>query len=132
MTCTATSRRSRRCSRTPGDVDRFVLGGDYALFGGWPLETIERLRELPALWIRGNGERWTARPRATRRTTRSCPRAIEAARAALGAQLVADLASLPASAAERDTLICHALTATPTCARSSPSPPTTSPSCSTA
>ena len=43
----------------------FVLGGDYALFGGWPKETIERLSALPdALWIRGNGERWTADPQA--------------------------------------------------------------------
>jgi len=25
--------------------DRFVLGGDYALFGGWPGETVARLRE---------------------------------------------------------------------------------------
>ena len=40
-----------------GEVDRYVLGGDYALFGGWPPETIERLRELPALWIRGNADR---------------------------------------------------------------------------
>src|SRR5207244_1671660 len=41
---------------------RFVLGGDYALFGPWPAETVERLRELDATWIRGNGERWTASP----------------------------------------------------------------------
>ncbi len=40
---------------------RYVLGGDYALFGGWPVETVERLREVDnARWIRGNGERWTA------------------------------------------------------------------------
>jgi diadenosine tetraphosphatase ApaH/serine/threonine PP2A family protein phosphatase len=89
-----------------GEVDRFILGGDYALFGGWPLETIERLRELPALWIRGNGERWTADPSDTPDNP-ILPGAIEAARRALGAQLVADLASLPASTAERDTLICH-------------------------
>ena len=43
-----------------GDVDAWVLGGDYALFGAWPRETVERLRELDARWIRGNGERWTA------------------------------------------------------------------------
>ncbi len=43
-------------------VDRFVLGGDYALFGAWPSETVERLRRLDAVWIRGNGERWTAAP----------------------------------------------------------------------
>ena len=42
---------------------RWVLGGDYALFGGWPAETVAMLRELEnAVWIRGNGERWTAEP----------------------------------------------------------------------
>src|SRR2546421_5375015 len=45
-------------------AERFVLGGDYALFGAWPAETVERLRELDAEWIRGNGERWTAHPNA--------------------------------------------------------------------
>ncbi len=35
-------------------AERFALGGDYALFGPWPAETVARLRELePALWIRG-------------------------------------------------------------------------------
>jgi putative phosphoesterase len=89
------------------EVDRFILGGDYTLFGGWPLETIERLRELPALWIRGNGERWTAEPDEAPDNP-ILPAAIEAARTALGAQLVADLASLPFSATDGDTLICHA------------------------
>ena len=43
-------------------AERFMLGGDYSLFGPWPGETVARLRELPAAWIRGNGERWTAAP----------------------------------------------------------------------
>jgi putative phosphoesterase len=89
-----------------GDVDRFILGGDFTLFGGWPLETIERLRELPALWVRGNGERWTADPADTPGNP-ILPGAIEAARGALGDQLVADLGSLPFSATDGDTLICH-------------------------
>ncbi len=42
--------------------DRFLLGGDYALFGAWPVECVTRLSELDAEWIRGNGERWTAEP----------------------------------------------------------------------
>ncbi|WP_053225859.1 metallophosphoesterase family protein [Solirubrobacter soli] len=88
------------------DVDRFILGGDYALFGGWPLETIERLRELPALWIRGNGERWTANP-SDIPDNPILPGAIAAARQALGDQLVADLAGLPFSATDGDTLIVH-------------------------
>ena len=75
-----------------GDVERFVLGGDYALFGGWPKETIERLKTLPdALWIRGNGERWTASPDQAPDNP-ILPGAIEAAQQALGARLVADLA----------------------------------------
>ena len=43
-------------------ADRFVLGGDYALFGPRPEEALGRLRSLGADWIRGNGERWTAHP----------------------------------------------------------------------
>jgi len=44
-------------------ADRFLLGGDYAAFGPWPRETLERLRELErATWIRGNGERWLRDP----------------------------------------------------------------------
>jgi diadenosine tetraphosphatase ApaH/serine/threonine PP2A family protein phosphatase len=90
-----------------GDVGRYVLGGDYALFGGWPKETVERLRALPdALWIRGNGERWTANPDGAPDNP-VVPGAIEAARAALGKQLVRDLGALPSSATVHDTLICH-------------------------
>ena len=45
------------------DVSRWLLGGDYASWSPWPLETIERLRALPnATWIRGNGERWLREP----------------------------------------------------------------------
>lgn len=44
-------------------VDRWLLGGDYAAWAPWPLETIELLRGLPeATWIRGNGERWLREP----------------------------------------------------------------------
>jgi hypothetical protein len=90
-----------------GDVSHFVLGGDYALFGGWPKETIERLQALPdTLWIRGNGERWTASPY-NAPDNPVVPGAIEAARAALGMQLVEDLGALPTSAARGETLICH-------------------------
>jgi predicted phosphodiesterase len=44
-------------------VDAFVLGGDFGAWSPWPLETLERLRELPnTTWIRGNGERWLREP----------------------------------------------------------------------
>ncbi len=85
----------------------WVLGGDYALFGGWPAETVARLRELePALWIRGNGERWTAVPDAAPDNP-VVQGAIEAARGALGERVVAELAALAAEATRDDTLICH-------------------------
>jgi diadenosine tetraphosphatase ApaH/serine/threonine PP2A family protein phosphatase len=48
-------------------VDSWLLGGDYGTPSPWPLETLERLRELhPAIWIRGNGERWLREPPADR------------------------------------------------------------------
>ena len=90
-------------ARTQG-ARRYVLGGDYALFGGWPRETVERLRELsPALWIRGNGERWTAEPG----DHVPLPGAAEACRAALGEALAAELAALPERGHHEDTLIVH-------------------------
>jgi predicted phosphodiesterase len=48
-------------------ADAYFLGGDFASWSPWPLETIERLRSLPnATWIRGNGERWLREPPADR------------------------------------------------------------------
>jgi diadenosine tetraphosphatase ApaH/serine/threonine PP2A family protein phosphatase len=42
-------------------AQRYLLGGDYAVFGGWQAETVARLRDLPdATWIRGNVDRWAA------------------------------------------------------------------------
>jgi predicted phosphodiesterase len=86
---------------------RFVLGGDYALFGGWPAETVARLQELEnALWIRGNGERWTAAPEeAPEYLVRAG--AIAFTRAQLGDDLVAKMADIAALAHDRDALICH-------------------------
>jgi predicted phosphodiesterase len=88
-------------------VERWVLGGDYALFGGWPAETVARLRELePAVWIRGNGERWTADPDAAPDNP-VVAGAVEDARAALGSDVVGHLGALPASATVGTTLVCH-------------------------
>jgi len=87
---------------------RFVLGGDYALFGPWPAETIAALRALPhATWIRGNGERWTA-------AARQAPDndvvqgAIQACAGALGEAAVAELAALPEQVVLDGTRYCHA------------------------
>jgi len=90
------------------EATSFVLGGDYALFGGWPRETVERLQALSnAVWIRGNGERWLTDPDTEDMNTTAL-HAVETARAQLGGQLVTDLAALPASIKRGDTLICHA------------------------
>jgi predicted phosphodiesterase len=44
-------------------ADAYLLGGDFAAWSPWPLETLERLRALPhTTWIRGNGERWLREP----------------------------------------------------------------------
>lgn len=80
-------------------VDHWLLGGDYALFGGWPAETLALLRSLPqATWIRGNGERWTAAPEEAPDDT-IVRGAIASCAAILGPRDVADLALLPESAA---------------------------------
>jgi diadenosine tetraphosphatase ApaH/serine/threonine PP2A family protein phosphatase len=89
-------------------AERYVLGGDYALFGGWPVETVARLRELePALWVRGNGERWSADPAAAPENP-VVQGAIAAVREALGEELLADLAALPERGEHTTMLICHA------------------------
>ena len=85
----------------------YVLGGDYALFGGWPAETVARLKALDgATWIRGNGERWTNAP-TDAPDNPVVQGAIAATREALGEDAVRDLAALPASARHDRTLICH-------------------------
>jgi diadenosine tetraphosphatase ApaH/serine/threonine PP2A family protein phosphatase len=75
-------------------IGRFLLGGDYALFGPRPAETVERLRSLDARMIRGNGERWTAHPHEAPDDP-VVQGAIEECRAQLGDRTVADLAALP-------------------------------------
>jgi predicted phosphodiesterase len=77
-------------------ADRWLVGGDVALFGPSPRETCMRLFELqPAIWIRGNGERWTAQPG---KAPESVQGAVAAARDELGEGLVASLMALPESA----------------------------------
>jgi diadenosine tetraphosphatase ApaH/serine/threonine PP2A family protein phosphatase len=86
------------------DVERWVLGGDYALFGAWPRETVDRLRQLDARWIRGNGERWTASPADAPEPVRG---AIERCSELLGETLVSELAALPESIEEPEAVFCH-------------------------
>lgn len=89
-------------------ADRVVLGGDYALFGPHPAETVARLDSLPdATWIRGNVDRWTAHPdqapndELIRDAIGFCTRA-------LGAETVSRLDALPEQALVADTRFCHA------------------------
>jgi len=87
---------------------RYLLGGDYALFGAWPRETVDRLDALAgATWIRGNGERWTNAPAESpadlmiRRAARCCAEE-------LGVMDVARLAALPFDAVVDGVRFCHA------------------------
>ena len=89
-------------------AERFVLGGDYALFGPWPVQTVTALRDLPgARWIRGNGERWTASPTEAP-DNEIVQAAIGACREALGAQLVDELAALSEQEVLDGVRYCHA------------------------
>jgi diadenosine tetraphosphatase ApaH/serine/threonine PP2A family protein phosphatase len=85
----------------------YLLGGDYALFGAWPEETIARLRELDASWIRGNGERWTASPAEAPRDE-MVQRAITVCRGRLGPATVEDLNRLPETTARDGVRYVHA------------------------
>ena len=46
-------------------AEQWVLGGDYALFGAWPAETVARLRRAQARGlVRGNVDCWAGDPAA--------------------------------------------------------------------
>ena len=77
-------------------ADRWLLGGDYAVFGGWPAETIARLHTLPdATWIRGNVDRWAATEAPDFELAQS---GVAACRQALDADTLAALGALSESA----------------------------------
>jgi predicted phosphodiesterase len=86
-------------------AERFLLGGDYALFGAWPAETVARLDELDATWIRGNVDRWTAVPDDAPDEVMG---AIAICRDLLGADRVARLAALPEHVVLDGVRYCHA------------------------
>jgi diadenosine tetraphosphatase ApaH/serine/threonine PP2A family protein phosphatase len=85
----------------------YLLGGDYALFGAWPVETLERLDGLDAEWLRGNGERWTARP-AGAPDREPLVGGLRACRRLLSPERVAELAELPFELSCNGTRYCHA------------------------
>jgi diadenosine tetraphosphatase ApaH/serine/threonine PP2A family protein phosphatase len=84
----------------------FVLGGDYALFGAFPREVVERLRELDASWIRGNTDRWLDDP-ADMPQSELNDRALAFCRDRLG-ELAHELAALAPTASLEGMLVCHA------------------------
>jgi diadenosine tetraphosphatase ApaH/serine/threonine PP2A family protein phosphatase len=89
-------------------ADRFLLGGDYALFGPFPAETVSALEQLrSATWIRGNVDRWTAHPEQAP-DDEFVPAAIEACREALSAESVVQLDALPEQLVSDGTRFCHA------------------------
>jgi putative phosphoesterase len=89
-------------------TDHWVLGGDYALFGPEPEATVERLRALsPAMWIRGNGERWTEQP-GSAPDNAVVQGAIAASREALGEATVTELGELPEQGVHEQTRYVHA------------------------
>ena len=117
-----------------GEVDEWVIGGDVALFGPWPAETVARLRELPAAhWLRGNGERWVGAPRPGARRPGGPGRDRRRPRDALGPEVVA---AARRAARERRARRGHALLARLAGQRRALVPararPTTRPSCSPA
>jgi diadenosine tetraphosphatase ApaH/serine/threonine PP2A family protein phosphatase len=95
-------------ARTHG-AERFVLGGDYAAFGPWPAETVAELDELgPAIWIRGNWDRWNAGDAADMPDDEVVRGADRFVHEALPAKTIARFGALPATAALDGTLFCHA------------------------
>jgi predicted phosphodiesterase len=91
--------------RDASDADEFLLGGDYATFGAWPVETVERLRELEAEWIRGNVDRWLVDSSDVPGLMTGL---VERSRELIGEELCRELAALPESTTRADTLYCHA------------------------
>ena len=84
----------------------YVVGGDVALFGPRPLDTIARLWALDADWIRGNAERWTARPDEAPEDE-VVQSAIAACHEHLSGRLIDELASLPDRLDRNGVLYCH-------------------------
>jgi predicted phosphodiesterase len=86
-------------------ADRYLLGGDYALFGAWPAETVARLRRLDATWVRGNVDRWCADPADAPEPVQG---ALQRCRELLGEGAVAELAALPDHVLLDGVRYCHA------------------------
>jgi diadenosine tetraphosphatase ApaH/serine/threonine PP2A family protein phosphatase len=89
-------------------IDTFLLGGDYALFGAWPEETVATLRGLEAVaWIRGICEREAAEAEpAPDNPVLSA--AVAGLREIVDPSLIPELAALPEQAVHDGIRYCHA------------------------
>jgi predicted phosphodiesterase len=87
----------------------YLLGGDYATFGPWPVETVERLDRLETVArIRGNVERWLRdEPEVPEGARPFVTTAVSVARESLGLERVARLYGLPERAELDGMLVCH-------------------------
>lgn len=89
-------------------ADSFLLGGDYASLGAWPIETLDCLRGLPnAQWIRGNWERWLGSPSDVPDVP-FVQRALAWALEHVGDENIAELSRLPETAEIDGTFFSHA------------------------
>jgi predicted phosphodiesterase len=88
-------------------VDGHVLGGDLALFGAWPAETVERLLELRCRSIRGNTDRWLI-DASDAPANPLVERSLEFCRDALGKLRCDELGALPPTVELDGALVCHA------------------------
>lgn len=88
-------------------ADSFVLGGDYAVFGAWPLDTVTRLRELDAVAIRGNTDRWLTDD-SDAPASPLVQRSLEHCRQELGDEVCRELSTMPAASELDGALVCHA------------------------
>jgi predicted phosphodiesterase len=85
----------------------YVLGGDYALFGAFPRETVELLGDLDATRIRGNTDRWLI-DASDAPGNDLVERSLVHCRDALGDVLSSELGALPATVELGEALVCHA------------------------
>ncbi|TMK70203.1 MAG: metallophosphoesterase family protein [Actinobacteria bacterium] len=87
----------------------YLLGGDYATFGPWPRETVERLDTLPDVArIRGNVDRWLREePEVPASAKPLVTTALDVARETLGAELVERLYRLPERSEVENVVVCH-------------------------
>jgi len=88
-------------------ADEFVLGGDYAMAGAFPQDTVKALEKLDAAWIRGNTDRWLEDP-SDAPVNDLVHGAIEFCRDKLGLKGVEKLYRLPESLTLDGALVCHA------------------------